>query len=117
MRPRTRNMIRAAGLVVAENVKLVEPVGHFDILILQENANCVLTDSGGMQKEAYVLGVRCITLREETEWVEKLYMPAGTSSPGSMGMPSKAYSRPGIPTESARRSMGTGMLRGRFVRF
>jgi UDP-GlcNAc3NAcA epimerase len=68
--PRTRKMIREAGFSVAGNVMVVEPVGHFDALILQENANCILTDSGGMQKEAYLLGVRCITLREETEWVE-----------------------------------------------
>jgi len=68
--PRTRKMIREAGLSVSSNVVMVEPVGHFDVLILQENANCILTDSGGMQKEAYLLGVRCITLREETEWVE-----------------------------------------------
>lgn len=68
--PRTRRMIQETGLSVSGNVKMVEPVGHFDVLILQENANCILTDSGGMQKEAYLLGVRCITLREETEWVE-----------------------------------------------
>lgn len=68
--PRTRKMIREAGLAIPGNVKAVEPVGHFDVLILQESANCILTDSGGMQKEAYLLGVRCITLREETEWVE-----------------------------------------------
>ncbi len=68
--PRTRKMIREASLSIPENVMAVEPVGHFDILILQENANCILTDSGGMQKEAYLLGVRCISLREETEWVE-----------------------------------------------
>jgi UDP-GlcNAc3NAcA epimerase len=68
--PRTRKMIQEAGLSVAQNVMAVEPVGHFDVLILQENANSILTDSGGMQKEAYLLGVRCITLREETEWVE-----------------------------------------------
>lgn len=68
--PRTRKMIQETGLSVSANVKMVEPVGHFDVLILQENANCILTDSGGMQKEAYLLGVRCITLREETEWVE-----------------------------------------------
>ena len=68
--PRTRRMIQETGLSVLGNVKMVEPVGHFDVLILQENANCILTDSGGMQKEAYLLGVRCITLREETEWME-----------------------------------------------
>jgi UDP-N-acetylglucosamine 2-epimerase (non-hydrolysing)/UDP-GlcNAc3NAcA epimerase len=68
--PRTRKMIRELGLSAAENVRLIEPVGYFDVLALQENADCILTDSGGMQKEAYLLGVRCITLREETEWVE-----------------------------------------------
>jgi UDP-N-acetylglucosamine 2-epimerase (non-hydrolysing)/UDP-GlcNAc3NAcA epimerase len=68
--PRTRNMIVETALVIRENVRMVEPVGYFDSLILQENANCILTDSGGMQKEAYLLGVRCLTLREETEWTE-----------------------------------------------
>jgi len=68
--PRTRKMIRSWGLAAAANIRMIEPVGHFDALVLQENADCILTDSGGMQKEAYLLGVRCITLREETEWVE-----------------------------------------------
>ncbi len=68
--PRTRKMIQERGLSVSRNVRMIEPVGHFDVLLLQENADCILTDSGGMQKEAYLLGVRCITLREETEWVE-----------------------------------------------
>ena len=68
--PRTRKMINELGLSVNPNVSLIEPVGPLDILILQEGADCILTDSGGMQKEAYLLGVRCITLREETEWVE-----------------------------------------------
>lgn len=68
--PRTQKMIREWGLIVPENVMMIEPQGYFDILILQENASGILTDSGGMQKEAYLLGVRCITLREETEWVE-----------------------------------------------
>jgi UDP-N-acetylglucosamine 2-epimerase len=71
--PRTHKIIRESGLSVSKNVVMIEPVSHFDILILQENADCILTDSGGMQKEAYVLGVRCITLREETEWVETVH--------------------------------------------
>jgi UDP-GlcNAc3NAcA epimerase len=68
--PRTQKMMGEWGLTANTNVLFVAPQGYFDILILQENADCILTDSGGMQKEAYLLGVRCITLREETEWVE-----------------------------------------------
>ena len=68
--PRTRRMINEWGNAIHSNISLVEPLGPLDILQLLENASCILTDSGGMQKEAYLLNVRCITLREETEWVE-----------------------------------------------
>ena len=68
--PRTRGLIDRLGWKPGPNMLLSEPLGYFDILTMQEHANCILTDSGGMQKEAYLLGVRCITLREETEWVE-----------------------------------------------
>jgi UDP-N-acetylglucosamine 2-epimerase len=70
LHPRTQRMIQEWGLSASSNILFIEPQGYFDILVLQDNAACILTDSGGMQKEAYWLGVRCITLREETEWVE-----------------------------------------------
>ena len=68
--PRARRRIAEFGLVLPENVHAIDPVGYLDITMLQRHALLVATDSGGMQKEAYFNGVRCVTLREETEWVE-----------------------------------------------
>ena len=68
--PRTRKFLRAMGYQPPENVKIIDPVGYFDIIALEKSARLLLTDSGGMQKEAYWMKVPCITLRDETEWVE-----------------------------------------------
>ncbi|MFZ4561473.1 MAG: non-hydrolyzing UDP-N-acetylglucosamine 2-epimerase [Saprospiraceae bacterium] len=70
MHPRTQGMVRTHQIPVPANISVIDPVGYLDILQLQSHADVILTDSGGMQKEAYWLGVRCITLRTETEWVE-----------------------------------------------
>jgi UDP-N-acetylglucosamine 2-epimerase len=68
--PRARKAISENGLRVGQRVEMIEPVGYVEMVALTASARMVLTDSGGLQKEAYWLGVPCITLREETEWVE-----------------------------------------------
>jgi UDP-N-acetylglucosamine 2-epimerase len=69
--PRTRARLEATGLLDRRaGVTLAPPLGYLDFLELARHARAVLTDSGGVQKEAYLLGVPCITLRDTTEWVE-----------------------------------------------
>jgi UDP-N-acetylglucosamine 2-epimerase len=67
--PRTRSKIQQFH-INPNGLKLIEPVGYLDMLRLELNAVAVFTDSGGVQKEAYMARVPCITLRDETEWVE-----------------------------------------------
>jgi UDP-N-acetylglucosamine 2-epimerase len=68
--PRTRKVIKSLDQPLGAHVHMVEPVGYLEMVAVTESARLVLTDSGGLQKEAYWLGVPCITLRDETEWVE-----------------------------------------------
>ena len=71
--PRTRKALgRLPKAGMPDNVRLVPPVGYLEMLALEAGARAVLTDSGGVQKEAYWLGVPCVTLRDETEWTETL---------------------------------------------
>lgn len=72
--PRTKNMLVEYGydLNKIPNLKVIAPVGYLDMLTLEKNAKKIITDSGGVQKEAYFMEVPCVTVREQTEWVETL---------------------------------------------
>jgi|AntRauTorcE11898_2_1112593.scaffolds.fasta_scaffold00779_3 UDP-N-acetylglucosamine 2-epimerase len=68
--PRTKKNLERFDIEVPGNIHLIEPQGYLDFIQLQLNADKIVTDSGGIQKEAYILKKPCITLRPETEWVE-----------------------------------------------
>lgn len=70
LHPRTQKYLQSYGIQLAGHIQVINPLGYLDIVMLQSSAKKIVTDSGGIQKEAFFLGVPCITLREETEWVE-----------------------------------------------
>lgn len=70
LHPRTRNCVESFGIRSSEQLHLVDPVGYLEMQWLQQHCQVIATDSGGMQKEAFFHGKPCVTLREETEWVE-----------------------------------------------
>lgn len=74
--PRTKKMLKAFGLLkkleTGKRIKIIPPVGYLDMICLENNARKIITDSGGVQKEAFFFRVPCITLRENSEWTETL---------------------------------------------
>lgn len=73
MHPRTRRLVTEAGMApLLERVTLVDPLSFMEMIALEQAARVIVTDSGGVQKEAFFYGVPCVTMRDETEWVETL---------------------------------------------
>ncbi len=68
--PRTRGLLAAANIVLPANLRTIDALGYLDMVAMLQGAAVAITDSGGLQKEAYWLGVPCVTLRDETEWTE-----------------------------------------------
>ncbi|RVU49833.1 non-hydrolyzing UDP-N-acetylglucosamine 2-epimerase [Rubrivivax rivuli] len=102
--PRTRARIEQLGLADRfEAVEMVAPLGYVEMLAVLQRASLVITDSGGVQKEAYFMQVPCITLREETEWVETIEMGwnqlVPSLDPAEIVAQAKAATRPSSSTE------------------
>jgi len=72
LHPRTKKILANMQILdrIPKTLRLIEPVGYYDMIMLEKNARMIITDSGGIQKEAYFYQVPCVTLRDETEWVE-----------------------------------------------
>jgi UDP-GlcNAc3NAcA epimerase len=68
--PRTRKILHRENIKLASHIELIEPIGYFEMLELESSCTAIVTDSGGVQKEAYFFKKPCITLRDSTEWVE-----------------------------------------------
>ncbi|MFO1273745.1 MAG: UDP-N-acetylglucosamine 2-epimerase (non-hydrolyzing) [Rubrivivax sp.] len=88
LHPRTRGVLQRLGLPAAPGLHLIDPVGYLDMVQLEKHAAVIATDSGGVQKEAFFHRVPCVTLRDETEWVElveagwnRLAPPGGVAPP------------------------------------
>jgi len=78
MHPRTRAKMADHGIAIPENVWVIDPVGYLEMVWLETNCRLVATDSGGVQKEAYFFGKPCVTMRDETEWVELVEIGANS---------------------------------------
>jgi UDP-GlcNAc3NAcA epimerase len=88
LHPRTREALARGGVAQPDNVRLIDPVGYLAMVALECHAAMIATDSGGVQKEAYLAGVPCVTLRSETEWVETVaagWNRVAGLEPGALG--------------------------------
>jgi UDP-GlcNAc3NAcA epimerase len=74
--PRTKHVLENNRILLEGNLQPVSPLGYFEMLALEKHASKILTDSGGVQKEAFYLGVPCVTLRDRTEWPETVELGA-----------------------------------------
>lgn len=70
LHPRTKNILKTSNIELSDNISIIEPIGYLKMVYLIKNAKMIMTDSGGLQKEAFFFEKPCITLRDETEWVE-----------------------------------------------
>ncbi|MFO0722369.1 MAG: UDP-N-acetylglucosamine 2-epimerase (non-hydrolyzing) [Myxococcota bacterium] len=121
LHPRTKKIIDADPALVSlvtGSLRLVEPLGYLEMLRLVDASDLVLTDSGGLQKEAYFMGVRCVTLRDETEWTETIQAGANAlagADPQKIAALAQAALSKGKLPASAATEFGAGDAAERIV--
>ncbi len=120
LHPRTRARLaldrRASEMIGSGRIQCIEPVGYLDMLRLEETARVILTDSGGVQKEAYFARVPCVTLRHETEWVETVEMGWNTLAGADPDTIMSAVRRAAPPVHDAASPFGAGDAATRIAR-
>lgn len=114
--PRTRHRLGAFGLEVPRTVQVIDPVGYLDMVMLEKNAAVVVTDSGGVQKEAYFHGVPCLILRKETEWVELVEIGASCLVGTNADLISRHLTARSLRATEHRSLFGDGDAAGAIVR-
>jgi UDP-GlcNAc3NAcA epimerase len=97
--PRTRRALDVHRIGISANVRLVEPLGYLDLAALASQAHAIVTDSGGLQKEAYWYGVPCVTARPSTEWVDTVELGANILVDDDPDRLAAAVARARIPEE------------------
>lgn len=95
--PGTRSRMQEAGLEVGERVRLIEPLSYLELASLASQARVIVTDSGGLQKEAYWYGVPCVTVRPSTEWVDTVAVGANVLVDADPAAIADAVARASIP--------------------
>jgi UDP-GlcNAc3NAcA epimerase len=114
--PRTRKALSAAGGSLNNgNIRIVPPIGYLDMLSLEKHARKILTDSGGVQKEAFYLKVPCVTLREETEWPETVEFGANRTTGVDTNKILEAVRAPHPSFERGASIFGAGEARKRIL--
>lgn len=92
--PRTQKVITVNGIVIPNNVSIIPSIGYLDFIVLESNARMILTDSGGVQREAYCLQIPCITVFPSTSWVETVEDGWNKLADASVDSIMNAYSHP-----------------------
>lgn len=113
--PRTKKILSKLNIAKFKNLKIIKPAGYLEMIALEKNARKIITDSGGIQKEAYWLKVPCITLRDNTEWIETVEGKWNILVGGNKEKIAKAI-REFNPEKKQERSFGNGKSAGKTVK-